>query len=166
PRTTPPPPISAKPAEPPAVSMTVATSPQPEVRLSSDNTGGPLIACIDDSPVLAHSLKKILSTGGYRTLIIQEPMQGFSQLIEHMPSLILLDVMLPHADGYSICRFLRDTPVFKHTPIIILTGRSKPVDRARASMAGATEFLVKPPEPKELLTMIGKHLNKGEKMSG
>ncbi|NEQ49922.1 MAG: response regulator [Leptolyngbya sp. SIO3F4] len=118
----------------------------------------PLIACIDDSPVLAHSLKKILASGGYRTLIIQEPMQGFAQLIEHMPNLILLDVMLPNADGYNICRFLRDTPVFRKTPIIILTGRSKPVDRARASMAGATEFLVKPPEAEELLHMVHSYL--------
>ncbi len=93
-------------------------------------------------------------------------MQGFSQLIEHIPSLILLDVMLPHTDGYNICRFLRDTPVFKKTPIIILTGRSKPVDRARASMAGATEFLVKPPEAKELLETIRKHLGTSEQMSG
>ncbi|MEM7063475.1 MAG: response regulator [Cyanobacteria bacterium P01_B01_bin.77] len=162
----PPSPIPTKSTESPAVAVTVAASPKPEVVLSNDDPSGPLIACIDDSPVLAHSLKKILSTGGYRTLIIQEPMQGFSQLIEHIPSLILLDVMLPHADGYSVCRFLRDTPVFRHTPIIILTGRSKPVDRARASIAGATEFLVKPPEPEELLHMIDKHLGKGEKISG
>lgn len=146
--------ISAKPAKP--VSSFIESVPPPK-----NETDQPLIACIDDSPVLAHSLKKILATGGYRTLIIQEPMQGFSQLIEHVPSLILLDVMLPNADGYNICRFLRDTPVFKDTPIIILTGRSKPVDRARASIAGATEFLVKPPEPKELLDMIRKYLKRG-----
>lgn len=157
-------PISDKPY---GATVSVASPSQSEVTLSGGNdTQQPLIACIDDSPVLAHSLKKILASGGYRTLIIQEPMQGFSQLIEHMPSLILLDVMLPHTDGYNICRFLRDTPVFKDTPIIILTGRSKPVDRARASMAGATEFLVKPPEAKELLQMIRKHLGTSEKMFG
>ncbi|MEO0434083.1 MAG: response regulator [Cyanobacteria bacterium J06656_5] len=164
--------IAAKPYEsigsrtiPAASPAPGATPPKPEA-ISPGNDNQPLIACIDDSPVLAHSLKKILATGGYRTLIIQEPMQGFSQLIEHLPSLILLDVMLPNADGYNICRFLRDTPVFKDTPIIILTGRSKPVDRARASMAGATEFLVKPPEANELLQMIHKHLRKDEKLSG
>lgn len=156
--------ISAKPYE--SVSLQIATqlpaaktvSPEPKT-VTSDSSEPPLIACIDDSPVLAHSLKKILATGGYRTLIIQEPMQGFSQLIEHMPSLILLDVMLPNADGYNICRFLRDTPVFRKTPIIILTGRSKPVDRARANIAGATEFLVKPPEAGELLQMVQKYLS-------
>ena len=158
--------ISAKPYE--HVSSVISAVPPAaqNALVSGSDTQQPLIACIDDSPVLAHSLKKILATGGYRTLIIQEPMQGFSQLIEHMPSLILLDVMLPHTDGYNICRFLRDTPVFRDTPIIILTGRSKPVDRARASMAGATEFLVKPPEAKELLQMIRKHIGTSQEMSG
>ena len=143
--------ISAKPIKPVSSFIESVSTPQ-------KTAAQPLVACIDDSPVLAHSLKKILATAGYRTLIIQEPMQGFSQLIEHVPSLILLDVMLPNADGYNICRFLRDTPAFKNTPIIILTGRSKPVDRARASMAGATEFLVKPPEPNALINMIRKYL--------
>ncbi|MEM8614584.1 MAG: response regulator [Cyanobacteria bacterium P01_H01_bin.105] len=147
------------------VSTGISSDTLPPETISSNNDHQPLIACIDDSPVLAYSLKKILATGGYRTLIIPEPMQGFSKLIEHMPSLILLDVMLPNTDGYNICRFLRDTSAFKETPIIILTGRSKPVDRARASMAGATEFLVKPPEAKELLKMIRKHLRTSEKLS-
>lgn len=156
--------ISAKPYELLSLRTTPVKLSTPEIDSQKPKTilvnrdKQALIACIDDSPVLAHSLKKILSEGGYRTLIIQEPMQGFAQLIEHMPSLILLDVMLPNADGYNICRFLRDTPVFKKTPIIILTGRSKPVDRARASIAGATEFLVKPPEADALLQMVDKYL--------
>lgn len=127
-------------------------------RLASPVHGQPVIACIDDSPVLAHSLKKILVGAGYRVLTIQEPMRGFSQLIEHKPSLILLDLLLPNADGYSICKFLRDTPVFEKTPIIILTGQNSSIDRARARLAGATEFLTKPPEPEKLLQMIHKHL--------
>ncbi|MBE7383479.1 MAG: response regulator [Leptolyngbya sp. SIO1E4] len=140
----------------PAIPSTPAAASKPS---KAPTDGPPEIACIDDSPVLAHSLKKILVSAGYRVLIIQEPMRGFSQLIEHRPSLILLDLMLPNADGYSVCKFLRDTPVFKETPIIILTGQNKPIDRARARLAGATEFLVKPPQPEQLLQMIRDHLD-------
>ena len=116
----------------------------------------PLIACIEDSPVLAHTLKKILRPAGYQVLIILEPMRGFSQLIEQKPDLILLDLHLPNADGYSICKFLRETPVFKKTPIIILTARNTEIDRFRAKQVGATEFLAKPPQAKELLQIIQK----------
>lgn len=117
-----------------------------------------LIACIDDSPVLAYHLNKILVGAGYKTLNIQEPMRGFTQLIEHKPDLILLDLQLPNADGYSICKFLRDTPVFEKIPIIILTAHNTVVDRVRAKQAGATEFLGKPPQPEELLHLIHKYL--------
>jgi two-component system, chemotaxis family, response regulator PixG len=139
---------SAKPSAPPP--------PPPPSALSS--TKQPLIACIDDSPVLAHTLNRILNPAGYRTLNIQEPMRGFTQLIEHKPDLILLDLLLPNADGYSVCKFLRDTPIFEHTPIIILTAQNTIVDRARAKLAGATEFLGKPPQPNELLQMVRKYV--------
>lgn len=118
----------------------------------------PVIACIDDSPVLTLSLKKILTPAGYQVLSIPEPMRGFGVLIEYKPDLILLDLLLPNADGYSICKFLRETPVFKNTPIIILTGKNTQIDRARARIVGATEFLSKPPHPQELLQMVQQFL--------
>ncbi|MEO1402626.1 MAG: response regulator [Cyanobacteria bacterium J06635_1] len=113
-----------------------------------------LIACIDDSPVLAHRLKKILEPAGYQVMSIQEPMRGFAALIENKPDFIFLDLNLPNADGYSICKFLRDTPVFEKTPIVILTGQNTQVDRMKARMVGATEFLAKPPQPQALLAIL------------
>ncbi|WP_202895769.1 response regulator [Iningainema tapete] len=124
-----------------------------------------LIACIDDSTVLTHTLKKILVPAGYEVLIIPEPMRGFGQLIEHKPDLILLDLLLPNADGYSVCKFLRETPAFKNTPILILTAKNSPIDRVRAQLAGATEFLSKPPQPQELLHMVEKYLGQGHTLN-
>lgn len=118
----------------------------------------PLIACIDDSPVLGHSLKKILMSVGYQTLIILEPMEGFAQLMKYKPDLILLDLLMPTANGYSVCKFLRETPLFKNTPIIVLTAKDTLVDRTRAKLVGATDFLSKPPEPQELLQTVRKYL--------
>ncbi len=139
--------------------QSAAANPLPsETQPSKVGEKKPLIACIDDSPVLAHSLKKILMPAGYQVLSIPEPMRGFTQLIEHKPDLILLDLLLPNADGYSICKFLRETPVFKKTPIIILTAKNTPIDRARAQLAGATEFIGKPPQPQELLQIMQKYL--------
>ena len=139
-------------ATPPLSETTTTTQPTKSAQKQ------PLIACIDDSPVLAHTLKKILMPAGYQMLSIPEPMRGFGQLIEHKPDLILLDLLLPNADGYSICKFLRETPVFKKTPILILTARNTQIDRFRAKEAGATEFLSKPPQAQELLQIIQKYL--------
>jgi chemotaxis family two-component system response regulator PixG len=143
----------------PTVKQPIAAKPpQLETTALESTQTQPLIACIEDSPVLAHTLKKILMPAGYQVLIIPEPMRGFSQLIEHKPDLILLDLHLPNADGYSICKFLRETPLFKKTPIIILTARNTQLDRFRAIQSGATEFLAKPPQPQELLQMVQKYL--------
>lgn len=117
-----------------------------------------LIACIDDSAVVVHNLKKILEPAGYRTLSIQEPMAGFAELIKHQPTLILLDLNMPNANGYSVCKFLRESTVFAKTPIIILTSQDTVIDRTRAKLVGATDFIPKPPKPDELLQMIERYL--------
>ncbi|NER29594.1 MAG: response regulator [Symploca sp. SIO1C4] len=146
--------------------LTITTLKQPvetkhppsEVRSTKNFEKQPLIACIDDSPVLAHSLKKILVPAGYQMLSIQEPMRGFAKLIEHKPDLILLDLLLPNADGYSICKFLRESSAFEKTPIIILTAKNTPIDRVRAKLVGATEFLSKPPQPQDLLQKVRQYI--------
>lgn len=122
--------------------------------------GKALIACIDDSPVVAHNIKQILTPVGYDILSIPEPMHGFAQLIEHKPDLILLDINMPNANGYSVCQFLRNSPIFEKTPIIILTGQDTNIDRARAKLVGATDFIGKPAEKELLLSMIEKYLSK------
>ena len=91
---------------------------------------------------------------GYDVLTIQEPMAGFGELTKHQPDLILLDLHMPNANGYSVCKFLRETPVFNKTPIIILTSQDTMIDRTRAKLAGATDFIAKPPEANVLLQML------------
>jgi len=117
------------------------------------------VACIDDSPVVTHNLQKILNAAGYKSLAIPEPMAGFAELIEHKPDLILLDLNLPNANGYSVCKFLRETPVFGKTPIIILTSQDTVIDRTRAKLVGANDFIAKPPEPEQLLQMLAKYID-------
>ncbi|HBL14388.1 MAG TPA: response regulator [Cyanobacteria bacterium UBA11162] len=143
---------------PTAKQSSIAAPPVSEAKAKKSDSKQRLIACIDDSPVLALTLKKILMPAGYQMLSIPEPMRGFGQLIEHKPDLILLDLLLPNADGYSICKFLRETPAFKKTPIIILTAQNTHIDRVRAQLVGATEFLGKPPQPQELLQMVQKYV--------
>lgn len=125
---------------------------------SSFDPRKPIIACIDDSPVLAHSVKKILASVGYQSMVISEPMAGMGLLARYRPNLILLDLLMPTVNGYSVCKFLRETTLFKTTPIIILTSKDTIVDRTRAKLAGATGFLTKPPESQELLQVIRLHL--------
>ena len=120
----------------------------------------PLIVCIDDSPVVFQVMKNILEPAGYPVLGLQDPVQAIGQVARYKPDLIFLDLVMPEANGYTICQFLRKAPVFKNTPVIILTSRDNVVDRSRTKLVGASGFLGKPPDPDETLKMVRRFLSK------
>ena len=135
-------------------------SPNEQLRLVSMavNPSKPLIACIDDSVVTGKTLETILSPAGYRILNIQDPLRQMSELVERKPALIFLDLMMPDADGFALCSFLRQTASFREVPIIILTSHDGMVERVRANLKGATDFLRKPPQPDKLLQLLEQYL--------
>lgn len=120
--------------------------------------GRPLIACIDDSPTVCEFLEQVLLDGGYRVLTIQDPMQGVSLMAKHNPALIFMDVLMPKTTGFALCSFLRKTSAFRETPIVFLTGKDSIVDRTRAKLTGASDFLSKPASPEKVLQVVDKYL--------
>lgn len=119
----------------------------------------PLIACIDDSRAVCEFLEQILVPAGYRVVKIIDPMKGIATLAEQKPALIFLDVVMPKASGFTLCNFLRQTPAFRDTPIVFLTGQDGLVDRTRAKWTGATDFVSKPPTREKVLQVVEKYLN-------
>ncbi len=117
-----------------------------------------LIACIDDSPVIAQTLRNIVEPAGYQFIHTADPVKGLAQLARRKPDLIFLDIEMPNASGYTVCQFLRKAPVFKDTPVIMLTSRDNVVDRSRAKLVGASEFIAKPPEREQVLQIVEKYL--------
>jgi len=137
------------------LSLPVAKKPRIPIPPPSDK---PLIACIDDSPTVGKVLASILEPAGYRVITIQEPLLGMATLVKSKPDLILLDLVMPDTSGYNLCNFLRKTPAFCNTPIIILTSQDGLLDRTRAHISGASDFLTKPSSPQVILTMVQTHL--------
>ena len=81
------------------------------------------------------------------------------QIIRSKPDLILLDVTMPNLDGYELCALLRRHPDFKNTPIVMVTGNTGLIDRARAKLVRASGYLTKPFEQSDLLKMVFQHLS-------
>jgi two-component system, chemotaxis family, response regulator PixG len=124
----------------------------------------PLVACIDDSSTVCAFLEQVLLQGGYRVLKIQDPMQGVGLLAKHKPALIFMDVLMPKTNGFALCNFLRQTPAFRETPIVFLTGKDSIIDRTRAKFMGASDFLSKPSSPEQVLQVVDKYLKpKGDR---
>ncbi len=118
----------------------------------------PLIACIDDSKTVQRNVRLILEAAGYQVLELVDPTRALTTLVRSKPSLILMDISMPGIDGYELCRMLRSTSLLQQIPIVMLTGRDGVVDRLRARMVGASDYLTKPCEANQLLALIQKLL--------
>lgn len=118
----------------------------------------PLIACVDDSPLVCNTMEKLLNASGYRSLVIDDGLRAIALLISRKPDVIFLDLVMPNTNGYEICAKLRKLKAFQKTPIVILTGKDGIVDRVRAKLVGASDFLNKPIDAGTVLNVISKHL--------
>lgn len=118
----------------------------------------PLIACVDDSPLVCQTMAKLLTSSGYQFFSITDDLRAIATLLAKKPDLIFLDLVMPNTNGYEICTQLRKLSVFRNTPIVILTGNDGIVDQVRARLVGASDFLSKPIEPETVLNVISKHL--------
>ncbi len=114
------------------------------------------IACVDDSKTIQQFVKFALESSGYEVLPILDPTHAVSALADAPPQLILMDIEMPHMDGYELCRRVRQIDAFKEIPIVMLTGREGIIDRVRARMSGCSAYLTKPFNPQELLALIQK----------
>ena len=118
----------------------------------------PLVLCVDDNPRNCRELGKIVTSGGYRYLSIQDSVQALSFIIENQPDLLFVDLVMPVINGHELCSKVRKMSAFKDIPIIILTSNDGMVDRFRSKMIGATEFLSKPAQKTTVLSAIQGHL--------
>ena len=121
-----------------------------------------LIACIDDSPQIGVEMQNILEPLGFEVLIINDPLQSVSILLQRKPDLIFLDLIMPNTNGYELCTFLRKTTTFQEIPIVILTGLDGVIDRVRAKMAGSSDFLNKPLDLAKVSEILRKFLKVSE----
>jgi len=120
----------------------------------------PLIACIDDSPLICETMATVLKKAGYQFIGITEPLKAIAKILAVKPDLIFLDLVMPNTNGYEICASLRKLSLFRQTPIIIVTSNDGIVEKVRTKMIGATDFIAKPINSEELINITSKYLSK------
>lgn len=116
------------------------------------------IACIDDSQSMLKELTLFLDSNNFIVHTINDSLKALMQVIRLKPDLILLDVSMPNVDGYQLCSLLRKNAEFQKTPIIMVTAKTGLIDRARAKLVGATDYITKPFTQEELLKMVFRYL--------
>ncbi len=122
----------------------------------------PRVVCIDDGATIRAAVEQILNQHGYQAASISNPLKALSLVFHLKPDLILCDIAMPELDGYEICAMLRKSTAFRETPIIMLTGKDGFIDRVKARMVGATDYLTKPFGEGELLLLVEKYVGMGD----
>jgi two-component system, chemotaxis family, response regulator PixG len=116
------------------------------------------IVCIDDSPTILQRMRLFLDSKVFETFSILDSGTALTQIMKIRPDLILLDITMPQIDGYKLCSMIRSHQDFKATPIIIVTSNTGFIDRTRAKLCGATDYLAKPFTQVSLSDMVVKYI--------
>lgn len=122
----------------------------------------PAILVIEDDPHILELLKVCLEQEGYRVTAEPDGLVGLTRARRERFDLIVLDLMLPQMDGFTICREL-SSGEGPRTPILILTAKGDEVDRVLGLKLGADDYVVKPFSPRELAARVEAILRRAEK---
>jgi twitching motility two-component system response regulator PilG len=119
----------------------------------------PTIAYIDNDRVMQERVKFILESQGYEVMSLLEPSQAVDRLIRNRPTLILLDLSTSDLDSSELCQLLRKSPSLKQIPVLLLGNHEHLLDRLKAKIVGANEYINKPITPQNLVDLVNKYVS-------
>jgi len=113
---------------------------------------------VDDEPINIAILYQYLSRLGFRILVAQNGAAAICEAKRTQPDAILLDVVMPHLDGFETCRQLKRQAETAHIPVVFMTGLRDAHDKVQGLQVGAVDYVTKPLELQEVLNCITPHL--------
>ncbi len=112
------------------------------------------ILVIDDEPQITEIIEAFLTNAGHQVFVNNVATEGLKKAKQIKPDIILLDIMMPGTDGYSVCNELKNDPVTANTPVVFLTGKDRNDDMGRSFKVGGDMFIKKPFSCERLLEIV------------
>jgi len=112
------------------------------------------ILVVDDSPTERFFMSDLLVKNGYKVSLAESGEEAVAQARQTLPDLIVMDVVMPGMNGYQATRTISREEATRHIPIILCTTKGQETDKVWGMRQGARAYLVKPVDPKELLSQI------------
>jgi twitching motility two-component system response regulator PilH len=119
----------------------------------------PLILIVDDSPTEQHVFCKALERHGFDTVVASDGEEAIATAEQVRPEVIVMDVVMPGMNGFQATRRLSKNPDTAKIPVVIVSGKGQETDRIWGLRQGASQYLVKPVEPKQLIAAVEAALN-------
>ena len=114
----------------------------------------PKILIADDEPNILISLEYLMKREGYEVHVARDGQEALDTLRRERPRLVLLDVMMPHKNGFEVCQALRADETIKDTLVLMLTAKGRDTDVAKGLGVGADAYVTKPFSTKELVQKV------------
>jgi len=121
-----------------------------------------MIYCVEDDPNIRELIVYSLKTGGFEAKGFPDAESLFGEIKAKLPSLVLLDIMLPGIDGLSVWKMLRDNPDTRNLPVIMLTAKGTEFDIVQGLDMGADDYITKPFGILELISRVKSVLRRAE----
>ena len=118
------------------------------------------ILVIDDNQDIRENTAEILTLAGYATFTAENGKKGVELALQHIPDLIVCDIMMPELDGYGVLHLVRKNPATQFIPFIFLTAKTERIDQRKGMEMGADDYITKPFDDIELLNAIEVRLRK------
>jgi len=112
------------------------------------------VLVVDDEPQVVWMLQFSLEAEGYQTFSARDGVAALDEVKEHHPTLMLLDIMMPVMDGWTVLEHLRSLPEDERPRVVVVSARSSLRDRAKAAELGADAFVAKPFNVDDLLGVL------------
>lgn len=125
------------------------------------NARTPQVLIVDDEPHIVMAIEFLMQQAGYETLTAHDGQAALATARQHCPDIIVLDVMMPHMDGFEVAQHLRRDTAFQDTKILFLTARSADQDKHQGYGAGGDLYLTKPFDNQQLVEMVSEMLEYG-----
>ena len=121
---------------------------------------------VEDNPDARALVSTYLRTMDLDVTAVAEGRSAIRALQLAPPDLVCLDLMLPELSGFEVCEFMRSRPELKDVPILVMSARAKPMDRAFAEEVGATAYLVKPFKRSEFSRAVNVCIARASRIDG
>ena len=122
------------------------------------------VLLVDDSKTIRRSASNFLSNAGYTVITAVDGFEALSKVVEHRPSLIFADIMMPRLDGYQTCALIKNNADYRNIPIVMLSSKDGLFDKARARVVGSDAHLSKPFTAESLTAAVEEHLRGTEEV--
>lgn len=116
------------------------------------------ILVVDDEKSVRILLERILKPKNFEVITASNGMEALERVRKEAPHLMILDIMMPKMNGWDVCKKIREDPIYKNLPIIVLTAKTEENDQIKGFGLGANAYVPKPFNHEELLLRVKKLL--------